>query len=485
MPPSSVNELPNQEIWDVIIIGGGAAGLMAAASAAGRGKRTLLVEKNRKLGVKILMSGGTRCNITHHCDARGIIEGFGKNGQFLHSALAALSPGQVISMINAQGVATKVESTGKIFPASDRAIDVRDALARLAEQAGAKILAGVAVENIEVIDPESPTKSHSNPVQFIIQTAQAVYHSQTVIITTGGKSYPGCGTTGDGYQWAEQFGHSIVTPRPALTPILSNCPWALELKGITLERVRVCVIERPEAAAETETQQKKATPHTAAADASPSAGSFSAKLVSGRPVSEKFSSSKSVSGKFKPRVLAERESSFLFTHWGFSGPAALDVSREIARHPNRKQLELVCDFWPQQTSEQLIQQFMQHKLAHPKQLGVHLLPAELPRRFNESLLEVAGIPADLRNADLPKQSIQRLVEQLKQTRFPITGTLGFEKAEVTSGGVSLQEIDSKTMQSKLLAGLFFAGEILDLDGRIGGYNFQSAFSTGWLAGRSV
>lgn len=447
-----------QALWDVVVIGGGAAGLMAAASAASRGKRTLLLEKNRKLGVKILMSGGTRCNITHNCDGRGIVEGFGASGKFLHSALASLSPKDVISMIESQGVATKIEATGKIFPASDRAIDVRDALVRVAEQAGAMLQSGVAIRGVQSIDPDSAPE-HS-PARFKIESDTQTIYAVSVIITTGGKSYPGCGTTGDGYAWAQQWSHSIVTPYPALTPILSNCQWALDLQGITLERVRVCVVEPAITASVSDSSWEKS------------------QLTVAAPLSKS-------KRKSKRKILAERESSFLFTHWGFSGPAALDVSREIARHPNRKQLELVCDFWPQQTSEQLLQEFLEQKLAHPKQLVVQLLPAELPRRFNESLIQAAGISADLRNADLAKQSIQRLVEQLKQTRFAITGTLGFEKAEVTSGGVSLKEVDSKTMQSKLVPGLYFAGEILDLDGRIGGYNFQSAFSTGWLAGRSV
>jgi hypothetical protein len=274
-----------------------------------------------------------------------------------------------------------------------------------------------------------------------------------VVITSGGKSYPGCGTTGDGYRWAEQFGHSIVPPVPALTPILCNSQWALDLKGVTLERVRLKVLELPE-------------PETAK-----------------YPSLENSTNTSSLDRKTKPKLLAERESSLLFTHWGFSGPAALDVSREIARHSNRKQLDLVCDFWPQQSVEELNQQLLHSKLQDPKQLSLHLLPAALPRRFLESLMEQAGVAPTTRNADLSKKEIAGLVEQLKRTHFSTTGTLGFEKAEVTSGGVSLKEVDSKTMQSKRVEGLFFAGEILDLDGRIGGFNFQAAFSTGWLAGQ--
>ena len=233
--------------WDVVIVGGGAAGLMAAASAAGFGQRTLLLEKNNKLGVKILMSGGTRCNITHHCDARGIVDAFGarrnssansansgdvSQGQFLRSALGALPPEEVVRLIEAQGVPTKVESTGKIFPVSDRAIDVRDALVNFAVESGAKLRTGQGVGSIRFASD-----------QFEIKTDSDSLTARAAIVTTGGKSYPGCGTTGDGYAWAKSFGHSIVQPVPALTPIRTTVDWAKEIKGITIEDVAIRVMD--------------------------------------------------------------------------------------------------------------------------------------------------------------------------------------------------------------------------------------------------
>ncbi len=439
------------ETYDVIIIGAGAAGLMAAASAAGRGKRVLLLEKNTKLGVKILMSGGTRCNITHDCGVAGIIAAFGRNGKFLHSALAALSPKSVIEKIESVGVATKIESTGKIFPVSNKAIDVRDALVTLATTAGAKIWAASSVAEIKMIDRHFQVAVSSEKLE-----APTVLNAEKVIITTGGKSYPGCGTTGDGYAWAVQFGHKIVDTYPALTPIISDCAWARELKGITIERVGVRVREIATPASLIEFSNDGGTTAT-----------------------------KTKSKPTKPKILAERTDSFLFTHWGFSGPAALDVSREISRHPHRKSLELVCDFLPDVTTEQLTDQLLKLKLSEGKQSVGNLLNSLFPKRMNEALLLASEIDPTQRNAELPKTSLLRLVQQIKTCVFPINGTLGFEKAEVTSGGVDLREIDSKTMESKLLSGLFFAGEVLDLDGRIGGFNFQSAFSTGWLAGQWV
>ncbi len=424
--------------WDVIVIGGGAAGLMAAASAAERGLRVLLLEKNRKLGVKILMSGGTRCNITHDCGVREIVDAFGRQGKFLHSALSALPPLDVIKKIEGQGVATKIESTGKIFPVSNKAIDVRDALVGLASRAGATLLTERAVAKIERADSG-----------FQIFTEEETFSARSLVITTGGKSYPGCGTTGDGYPWAIQFGHTIVSTVPALVPILNACPWANALKGITIEKTVVDVWQ-PEVVADPNLEL-----------------------------------SKSERKKLKAKSLARREGSFLFTHWGFSGPAVLDVSREVARHPDRKSLELVCDFQPEIPLDQFQDSLVARKASAGKQVVGNLLNDLFPKRLAESLLESANVRLEMRNAELSKKAIASIAAQVKQCRFAINGTLGYEKAEVTAGGVNLKEVESKTMQSKLIPGLYFAGEVLDLDGPIGGFNFQSAFSTGWLAGQSV
>jgi len=441
----------SQDFWDAIVIGGGAAGLLAAASGAERGKKVLVLEKNSKIGVKILMSGGTRCNITHDCDIRGIIAAFGKQGNFLHSALAAFPPPEIVRKLEAQGVATKIEATGKIFPTSDRAIDVRDALVRWVQQVGAVIEAGQPVLRL----------SKTGEV-FEVETEDRKLNCHSLVIATGGKSYPGCGTTGDGYAWAEQFGHTIIPTFPALTPILTGEEWVTRLKGITLDPVEVQVY-----------QPDPPLP-AKANDGLGHQGDRSAE--SHQPPSAK---------KSRKMMLDQRRGSLLFTHWGFSGPVILDVSREVARHPQRNQLRLVCDFLPQLKRDSFLEQLLEKKQLHPKQTASHLLPESLPRRFQEEMLGLAHIDPATRNADLSKQKLLSLIDCIKQSQIAVRGTLGFEKAEVTSGGVSLAEVDSKNMQSKLVANLFFAGEVLDLDGRIGGYNFQSAFSTGYLAGKWV
>ncbi|MDG1873437.1 MAG: NAD(P)/FAD-dependent oxidoreductase [Mariniblastus sp.] len=433
---------------DVLIIGAGAAGLMAAASAASRGLDVLLLEKNKKLGVKILMSGGTRCNITHNCGVREIVDAFGRQGKFLHSALAALPPLEVIEKIESQGVATKIESTGKIFPVSNKAIDVRDALVGLARGSGAQIL------------NEHPVLSVTKPDnEFVVETSQANFRCRSLIITTGGKSYPGCGTTGDGYAWAKQFGHSVTDTVPALVPILNNASWANALKGITIEETNVAVWQA------------------------------ATKLATNAELS------KSERKKLKAKTLAERTGSFLFTHWGFSGPSVLDVSREVARHSHPKSLKLICDFNPSMSLREFEIFLETKKSADGKQLVGNLLNQFFPRRLAEAFLKNAlaqsteGHPTPppfelkTRNAELSKNELASIARQVKQCQFDINGTLGFEKAEVTAGGVNLNEVDSKTMSSKLTAGLYFAGEVLNLDGPIGGFNFQSAFSTGHLAGQ--
>lgn len=434
--------------FDVLVIGAGAAGLMAAAAAGQAGQSCLLLEKNRKLGVKILMSGGTRCNITHNCSVREIVSAYGRQGKFLHSALATLPPEEVIEKIESQGVATKIESTGKIFPVSNKAIDVRDALVSLAIQAGAKIANESPVRSVNLI-----RGSGDASVSFKVETDRDSFSAKRIIITTGGLSYPGCGTTGDGYQWAKAFGHSVEPTVPALVPILSRCEWANELKGITISEVGVKVWQSAELGMEMAEQL----------------------APSEQP-------KKTKKKKLKAKVLHDRIGSFLFTHWGFSGPSVLDVSRFVAMHPKKNQLELVCDFLPNEKSDALYDSLANKKQTAVKQSVAGLLADYFPKRFGESLIAATDVLPQQKNADLSKQQLRRIVEQVKQCRFPVNGTLGFEKAEVTAGGVCLKEVSGKTMESKLQRGLFFAGEVLDLDGPIGGFNFQAAFSTGWLAG---
>jgi predicted Rossmann fold flavoprotein len=274
---------------------------------------------------------------------------------------------------------------------------------------------------------------------FRVYTASRALTAERVLITTGGKSYPGCGTTGDGYAVAQKFGHTIVPTRPALVPLTVQPEWIGELRGITIPDVnlRVCPL---------------------------TAGAVPAK---------------------EGKALAQRRGSLLFAHFGLSGPAPLDVSRTVSGHPAPSTLALEMDFLPTE-AEQAFDEFLRTESlsSGKKQLAV-VLAEKLPRRLADQLLTLCGLAPDRKAAALAKVDRAKLVAAAKRLRVPLKGTLGFEKAEVTAGGVSLDEVDSRTMQSQRQPGLYFAGEVLDLDGWIGGYNFQSAWSTGWLAGRQL
>jgi predicted Rossmann fold flavoprotein len=407
--------------WDVAVIGAGAAGLMAAARAASAGAKTILLEKNRKAGVKILMSGGTRCNLTHDCEPCRIIEAFGPQGKFLHSALAALGPRDVVKLFNELGVATKVEVTGKVFPESDRALDVRDALWRFAERHGVCVQLGTAARGIH----------HGEPNGFRIPVADGeAVRTRCVIVTTGGRSYPGCGTTGEGYGWLTELGHTIVPTAPALVPLVGGTQWSHELTGLTQPDVMVAFVARP--------------------------------------------------GGAKP--LAKRRSSLLWTHFGFSGPAAMDVSRALVEVNSPSKPFLQIDSLPDLPLAQLDPWWDSQRKQGGARHVTTVLHQLVPQRLAAMLVSQAGIEPEQRLSELSHAARRTLNGLLKGLELPIAGTRGFEKAEVTRGGVELKEVDSRTMESRRVPGLFIAGEILDLDGWIGGYNFQSAFSTGHVAG---
>jgi predicted Rossmann fold flavoprotein len=432
---------------DVVVLGGGAAGLVAAARAAECGARVLLCEKNRRPGVKILMSGGTRCNITNarglrrlevvsgsidpaydqgqSRGIRSIQQAFGDKGNFLAPSLRRFDVDATVRMFEEAGVATKIEGNGKIFPVSDRATDVLEALSRRLERSGAVFRPLSPALGVERLDTEPGQGS-----AFTVKLADSSVTARRVIVAIGGASYPGCGTTGDGYAIARRFGHTIVEPRPALVPLRVKADWVPGLKGLSLPDVVASV--------------------------------YSA----------------------RNELLAQRREAILFAHFGLSGPAILDVSRAAALHGDSEPLEMRLDLLPALPREEL-DRGLQTSSRQGRRALISLLPPELPRRLTECILKVAAIAENRMGPDLSRDERQRLLTNLKGLALPITGTLGFEKAEVTAGGVAHDEVDPKTLESRLVAGLYFAGEILELDGLIGGYNFQAAWSTGWLAGETA
>jgi predicted Rossmann fold flavoprotein len=432
---------------DVAVLGAGAAGLLAGIRAAERGVRVVVLEKNRRAGVKILMSGGTRCNLTNarglrRLEAvsgpidpafnpawsrgiRAIQEAFGPGGPFLGPALRQFDVDQTVRLFESEGVATKIEANGKIFPVSDRAVDVLDALVKRLERSGAVFLGkcpALAVERIEC-----PAEETSG---FIVELPGGSLKARRVILAVGGRSYPGCGTAGDGYAIARSFGHSMVETRPALVPIRVENEWVCSLRGLSLPDV-------------------VATVQTAGG-----------------------------------RVVQQRREAILFAHFGLSGPAILDVSRAVARYEGAESLELRLDFFPE-TARETLDQRLQLACRSGRQSLVTILATLLPHRLAECLAAAVQVPASRIGPDLARAERTRLVSVLKSLALPIRGTLGFEKAEVTSGGITLGEVDPRTLASRIVPDLYLAGEVLDLDGLIGGYNFQAAWSTGWLAGEAA
>ncbi|TWT82779.1 putative FAD-binding dehydrogenase [Planctomycetes bacterium CA13] len=411
----------------IIVIGAGAAGLIAAAEAAQRNAEVILLEKNSKTGVKILMSGGTRCNVTHNADAKGVLPAFGHAGRFLQPSVGAFSPQQVVQMFTRLGVATKVEATGKIFPESDRAVEVRDALQMQATTAGVRILREQPVRRL--IREDSSWK---------IETDHDTFLADRVIVTAGGRSWPGCGTTGDAYGWLEQLGHTIVPTRPALVPLTGGYDWTRDLSGITLED---CVVTATNKVA--------------------GFGNNSAKV-------EKYRMS--------------RRASWLFTHFGFSGPGAMDVSRIVTLDERRTALRVELDMLPDHSREQIESVLMNTSAKIGRRRVSSVLSDWLPNRL--AVAVATQTCGDSMLAELPKSSRRTIITSLKSLPLPISGTRGFAKAEVTAGGVALGEVNPRTMESRVAKGLYVAGEVLDVDGWIGGYNFQAAFSTGRAAGVS-
>lgn len=431
--------------YQIAVIGGGAAGLMAAARAAlaardsGLTVRVTVLEKNTKAGVKILMSGGTRCNLTHDCGPEGIREAFGRNGSFLRDALAALAPADVVALFHQLGVATQVESTGKVFPISNRAIDVRDALLRYAIEGGAEVRLSTAVRGLVPL-PATDTAAAATDLsmqtespRWQVMTDQETLTVDRVIVTVGGQSWPGCGTTGDGYGWLQQLGHRLIDRRPALVPLVGGTPWMHGISGVTLDQVTASVW--PVAAA----------------------GKRPAK---------------------KP--LLSRSGGFLFTHFGFSGPTAMDVSGTITAHP-WPETQLTLDLIPDMPADGWNDWLNQQRQQNGRRTIAAVLGQQLPKRLVEAIVQQTATH-ECTIAELPKAKAEQLGVMIKRLPLPVHETRGYAKAEVTAGGVHLKEVDPRTMESRLLPGLYIAGEILDLDGWIGGYNFQSAFSTGALAG---
>ena len=422
---------------DVVVIGGGAAGMMAALQAGLRGLRTVLLEKNRQPGLKIRISGGGRCNLTTTKTGRALEAEYGdRRGRWLRHGLRAFQPKELMALIEGAGVPLREEDLDKIFPVSGKAQDVVDAMLRLLGGAGVSLVREAAVAGIERLGAETGEGAPSGEAaRFAVHSARGTCRARSVVLATGGLSYPKTGATGDGYPWVQAVGHTLVRPVPHLAPLPMAQEWVHSLAGIVLNESSLGVAERG---------------------------------ADGR----------------REKDLCRRSRPILFTHKGLSGPAAMDLAGfvEERRDPDGdgRPCEVRFDFVPEARLEDLERELVGAAAGAGKKHAASLLPRKLPERLRNALVEQAGAGGPV--AELKKDARRRLVHSLKHLALPVERSMGFAHAEVTRGGVALDEVDGRTMESKLCPGLFLCGEILDIDGPIGGFNFQAAFATGRLAG---
>ncbi|MCM3742314.1 NAD(P)/FAD-dependent oxidoreductase [Oceanobacillus luteolus] len=410
--------------YDVIVIGGGPSGLMAAISAAEHGARTLLLEKGKKLGKKLAISGGGRCNVTNRLPADEVIRHIPGNGKFLYSAFSIFDNYDIITFFENLGVALKEEDHGRMFPVSNSAASVVNTLVEQLHKLQVEIKLNNPVKAVD----------YGEAVHTVYTEEGERHETKSIVIAVGGKAVPHTGSTGDGYPWAKKAGHTITKLYPTEVPLTSNEKFIKErsLQGLALRDVAVSVMNK----------------------------------------------------KGKPIITHQMD--MLFTHFGVSGPAILRCSqfavKELMKNPS---VALQIDAIPNQSQEELITQLSEMIHENPKRAIKNSLKGIVPERYLQFLFEQIEINEETRGSNISKDTIRKLAEKIKQFTFQVHGSLPLEKAFVTGGGVSIKEIVPSTMQSKFMERLFFCGEVLDIHGYTGGYNITSALVTGRIAGMNA
>ena len=409
--------------YDLIVVGGGAAGMMAAITAARLGTDVCLVERNPKLGRKLYITGKGRCNVTNHCSPQELLSATPRNGKFLYSAAERTPPSWMEEFFAALGVPLKVERGNRVFPVSDRAADIIDALFRELRRLGVPILQG----RVSALDCREGAVCG---VELGEEKARTGLACQAIILATGGLSYPATGSTGDGYEFARALGHTVVEPRPSLVPLEvpgEDCP---RMQGLALKNVQLTVKNQ------------------------------------------------------KGKAVFREQGELLFTHFGLSGPLVLSASahmRDFAKDRYRCHIDLKPALDEATLDARLVRELTQGANRDMD----NLMGALLPRLMIPVALERAGIPGEKKAHDLTRGERRRLLEQLKDFALDISGPRPVAEAIVTSGGVKVGEVDPRTMASKKVRGLFFAGELLDVDAYTGGFNLQIAWATGRAAGEGA
>lgn len=412
--------MTDKDTFDAIVVGGGAAGMMAAITAAERGKAVLLIEKNDKLGRKIRITGKGRCNVTNHCEPRTVIESTPGNGRFLYSAVHAFPPQETMRFFESLGVPLKTERGNRVFPVSDNAHDIADALARRLKALRVPVVQG----NVRAVSAESGAVTG-------VETDSKAYHAPAVLLACGGASYPGTGSNGDGARLAAALGHTVTPLRPSLVALESSDPDCPAMQGLSLRNCGVTVLDN----------KKK------------------------KPIYTDFGE-------------------LLFTHFGLSGPTVLSASahmRDMA--PGR--YTVVLDLKPALAEEQLDARLLRDLEKNKNRNFGNALDELLPQKMIPVVVRRSGIPPEEKCNTVTRAQRAALLGVLKRFSVEISGFAPLSGAIVTAGGVSVKEIDPKTMQSKRISGLYFAGEIIDVDAYTGGFNLQIAFSTGYVAGQNL
>lgn len=405
--------------FDVIVIGAGPAGMMAAGAAAEQGARVLLLEKNQRVGRKLLITGKGRCNITNNCDTEEFMKAQRRNPRFLYSAIHAFSTQDAMAFFEEQGVPLKTERGNRVFPLSDQARDVVDALAAYVRRSGVQI---AYQETDSLVLAEGQVTG--------VKTKEGkTIHAPSVIIATGGLSYPLTGCTGDGYRMAQQVGHNIIQPSPSLIPIITREKWPAEVMGLSLKNVTFTVKNE------------------------------------------------------KEKVVFTELGEMLFTHFGVSGPLVLSASSHMTG--NVQSYSMFIDLKPGLSRQQLDTRVLRDFDEGKNRSFKNALDKLLPKKLIPIVVELCGIDPEIQVNEITKEMRGKLIDTLKALPLTPKAFRPIDEAIVTSGGVKTNEVDPKTMMSKLCGGLFFAGEVLDLDAYTGGFNLQIAYSTGVLAGRGA
>ena len=410
----------HMKTYDVVVIGGGPAGIMAAATAAARDKSVLLLEKNDTLGRKLRITGKGRCNITNAADISSFIGNINTNASFLYSAFYSFTNTDLIDLFHSLGVDTKIERGERVFPQSDSANEVADALIGYAKRCKVEILVSTSVKKIII---------ENNAVEGVITNDGTKILSRAVIVATGGVSYPQTGSTGDGYKFAKGAGHTVESPKPSLIPLVT-CEDTAELMGLSLKNVGIKIIQN---------------------------------------------------GVKKPLYTDFGE--MLFTHFGVSGPIILSAGAHIKDFS--KEYTLVIDLKPALTTEQLDKRIQRDFIRFVNKNFSNALDELLPQKLIPFIISLSGIAPDYKVNQITKAERVWLVTLLKELKFTIIAARPVQEAIITAGGVCVNEINSSTMESKLTQGLYFSGEVIDVDGYTGGYNLQIAFSTGYAAGMNI